>query len=69
VLTDDERGALETLARKRKASQALAERARIVLACAENGGTGPVTADLSQTSMELQGIADSVARPAARCTW
>jgi len=44
VLTDDERGALEALARRRKTSQALAEHAKIVLACAENAGTEPVTA-------------------------
>jgi hypothetical protein len=44
VLTDDERGALEALARKRQTSQALAGRAKIVLACAENAGTEPVTA-------------------------
>jgi hypothetical protein len=43
LLTDGERGALEALVRKRTASQALALRARIVLACAENGGTAPLT--------------------------
>jgi len=37
VLTDDERSALEAWLRRRNTSQALAERARIVLACA--GGT------------------------------
>ena len=44
VLTDAERGALEALVRKRTASQSLAQRARIVLACAEDAGTVPLTA-------------------------
>ena len=35
VLTDQERKALEKLTQRRKTSQALAQRARIVLACAE----------------------------------
>jgi hypothetical protein len=44
VLTDAERGALEALVRKRTALQSLAQRARIVLACAEDGGVAPLTA-------------------------
>jgi transposase len=44
VLSDAERAALEALARKRTASQALAQRARIVLACTEDSGIVPVTA-------------------------
>jgi transposase len=44
VLTDAERGALEALVRKRTASQSLAQRARIVLACAEDAGVAPLTA-------------------------
>jgi transposase len=44
VLTDAERGALEALVRKRTVSQSLAQRARIVLACAEDSGTVPLTA-------------------------
>lgn len=39
VLTAAERSALEKVARRRKAGQALAQRARIVLACAEPGAT------------------------------
>src|SRR5579872_3917444 len=39
VLTGGERNALEALARKRTAPQALAGRARIVLACAEDGAS------------------------------
>jgi hypothetical protein len=38
LLTDGERKALEALVRKRTASQSLALRARIVLACAEEAG-------------------------------
>ncbi len=44
LLTDGERKALEALVRKRTASQSLALRARIVLACAEDGGVAPLTA-------------------------
>src|SRR5271154_624073 len=39
LLTDEERQSLQALARKRTASQALAERARIVLACAQEGAS------------------------------
>jgi transposase len=38
-LTDDERAGLEGLVRRRNIGQALAQRARIVLACAEPGST------------------------------
>lgn len=43
VLSDAECASLEALLRKRTASQSLAERARIVLACAEQGGVMPLT--------------------------
>jgi Homeodomain-like domain len=43
LLSDAERESLEALARKRTASQSLAQRARIVLACAEESGTASVT--------------------------
>lgn len=43
VLSDAERVSLEALSRKRTASQSLAERARIVLACAEDGGVAPLS--------------------------
>jgi len=43
LLSDGERDALEALARKRTASQSLAQRARIVLACAEESGIAPLT--------------------------
>ena len=39
VLTDEERVSLERLTRRRKSAQAIALRARIVLACAEGGVT------------------------------
>ena len=54
LLTDDERDALESLARKRTASQSLAQRARIVLACAERGGTAPLTAVASQLGVSRE---------------
>lgn len=39
VLTAEEHSGLEKIARRRKAGQAVAQRARIVLACAEPGAT------------------------------
>jgi transposase len=45
-LTDDERLALGAWARRRKTSQALALRSRIVLRCAEGGTIGEAAADL-----------------------
>ncbi len=44
VLTDDERQTLERWARRPKSAQALALRARIVLACAEAGATDQMVA-------------------------
>jgi transposase len=44
LLTGAERESLEALVRKRTASQSLAQRARIVLACAEESGIAPLTA-------------------------
>ncbi len=49
LLADAERKALEALARKRTASQALALRARMVLACSEDGGVAPLTAVAGRT--------------------
>jgi transposase len=43
VLSGAERESLEALVRKRTASQSLAQRARVVLACAEESGTASVT--------------------------
>jgi transposase len=54
LLTDDERDALESLVRKRAASQSLAQRARIVLACAERGGTVPLTAVASRLGVSRE---------------
>ena len=39
VLSMEERAGLERIARRHKAGQALATRARVVLACAESGAT------------------------------
>jgi transposase len=46
VLTDDERSRLQAWARRRKTSQALAMRARIVLRCARGGTIGVVAGEL-----------------------
>jgi transposase len=45
-LTDDERRTLEAWSRRRKTAQALAERSRVILACAEGRTIGGVAADL-----------------------
>ncbi len=49
-LTDEERDALEGLTRRRSVAQALAQRARIVLACAEPGATNLGVADRLEVS-------------------
>jgi transposase len=54
LLCDGEREALEALARKRTASQSLAQRARIVLACAEEGGAAPLTAVAARTGVSRE---------------
>jgi transposase len=56
VLSDAERAALEALSRKRTASQSLAERARIVLACAEQGGVMPLTTVAELTGMSRESV-------------
>ena len=45
-LADDERRTLEAWSRRRRTAQALAERSRIVLACAAGGSNSAVAADL-----------------------
>ena len=45
-LSDDERRALQAWSRRRKTAQALAERSRVILACAEGGSNSAVAADL-----------------------
>ena len=45
-LSDDERRTLEAWSRRRKTAQALAERARVVLACAGGGSNSAVAAEL-----------------------
>ena len=79
TLTDEERAALESMVRRRSVGQALAQRARIVLACAEPGATNAGAArDLgvsrpSETTWRarfvahrLDGLVD-VPRPRAPC--
>jgi hypothetical protein len=56
LLTDGERDALGSLSRKRTASQSLALRARIVLACAEEGGTAPLTAVAARTGVSRESV-------------
>jgi transposase len=46
VLTDDERMTLAAWSRRRKTAQALAQRSRIILACAAGGTIGAVAAEL-----------------------
>jgi len=45
-LSDDERRALQAWSRRRKTAQALAERSRVILACAEGGSNSAVAAGL-----------------------
>src|SRR5262249_43611091 len=54
VLSDAERASLEALVRKRTASQSLAQRARIVLACADDSGTVPVTRVAAQLGVSRE---------------
>jgi transposase len=56
LLSDRERDALGSLVRKRTASQSLALRARIVLACAEDGGTAPLTAVAGRTGVSRESV-------------
>src|ERR671910_1671740 len=46
MLTDEERATLARWSRRSKSSQALAQRSRIVLACAEGGSNKQVASDL-----------------------
>jgi transposase len=75
-LSEDERIALESYARRRKTAQALAMRARIVLRCAEGGHDGIVAEEIGVarntvgrwrrrfTALRLQGLLDEP-RPGA----
>jgi transposase len=56
VLSDAERASLEALSRKRTASQALAERARVVLACAEQDGVMPLTRVAEKTGLSRESV-------------
>lgn len=52
ILIDDERAVLQSLTMRRKTAQALALRARIVLACAEGGQNKEVAAKLGLESLK-----------------
>jgi hypothetical protein len=54
VLADGERESLEALVRKRTASQSLALRAWIVLACAEESGVAPLTGVAAGTGVSQE---------------
>jgi transposase len=56
VLSDAERASLEALSRKRTASQSRAERARVVLACAEEGGMAPLTRVAARTGLSRESV-------------
>jgi transposase len=56
VLSDAERASLEALSRKRTASQSLAERARVVLACADEGGVAPLTRVAARTGLSRESV-------------
>ena len=56
VLSDTERASLEALSRKRTASQSLAERARVVLACAEESGVAPLTRVAERTGVSRETV-------------
>ena len=56
VLSDAERASLEALSRKRTASQSLAERARVILACAEQSGVAPLTRVAGQTGLSRESV-------------
>ena len=61
VLPDAERASLEALSRKRTAAQALAERARVVLACAEKSGA-PLTRVAERTGLSRESPAQNQAQ-------
>jgi transposase len=56
VLSDAECTSLEALSRKRTASQSLALRARIVLACAEESGVAPLTRVAERTGVSRESV-------------
>jgi transposase len=56
VLSEAERASLEALSRKRTASQSLAERARVVLACADENGVAPLTKVAERTGLSRESV-------------
>jgi transposase len=56
LLSEAERESLRALVRKRTASQSLALRARIVLACAEDEGVAPLTEVAARTGVSRESV-------------
>jgi len=56
VLSDAERASLEALSRKRTASRSLAERARVVPACADEGGVAPLNRVAARTGLSRESV-------------
>jgi len=56
VLSEAERASLEALARKRTASQSLTERARVILACAEENGVARLTRVAERTGLWRESV-------------
>ena len=69
VLSDAERASLEVLSRKRTASQSLAERARVVLACADEGGVAPLTLVAARTGLSWESVRKWQVRCRRRSGW
>ena len=63
-LSDDERAELKALTMRRKTAQALALRARIVLACAEGGQNKEVAAGLGLDRADGRQVAPAFCRAA-----
>ena len=64
TLSDDERAELKSLTMRRKTAQALALRARIVLACAEGGQNKEVAAELGLDRADGRQVAAAFCRAA-----
>jgi DNA-binding NarL/FixJ family response regulator len=65
TLGDDEHDRLERRARRPTTAQALAQRARIVLACASGRTNTRVARELRLTKQTVRQVAESVCRPVA----
>ena len=56
ILSDAERASPKVLSRKRTASQSLAERVRVALACADEGGVAPLTRVATQAGLSRESV-------------